>query len=86
VALLSTAPVEAGASLLPEAFSRHTDLRQRLLVLDAAAAAAAEMAAPRPPLGPPPEPACLPACPSPPRARGRRPPPLSPPAPAAEAR
>ncbi|KAG2442491.1 hypothetical protein HXX76_002577 [Chlamydomonas incerta] len=45
VALLAVAPLPAGDALLPEVYSPHLDTHQRLTLLDALAAAAAELAA-----------------------------------------
>jgi len=47
VALLAGAPEAAGDAVAAEAFSPHADLHQRLLSLDALAAAAQELSDPR---------------------------------------
>ncbi|EFJ42875.1 hypothetical protein VOLCADRAFT_97060 [Volvox carteri f. nagariensis] len=47
VALLALVPLAAGDALLPEIYSPHLDMHQRLTLLDALAAAAAELADPR---------------------------------------
>ncbi|GLI69267.1 hypothetical protein VaNZ11_013803, partial [Volvox africanus] len=47
VALLAVAPLAAGDALLPEIYSPHLDLHQRLTLLDSLTAAAAELADPR---------------------------------------
>ncbi|GIL86739.1 hypothetical protein Vretifemale_14985 [Volvox reticuliferus] len=47
VALLAVAPFPAGDALLPEVYSPHLDLHQRLTLLDSLTAAAAELADPR---------------------------------------
>ncbi|GLC37986.1 hypothetical protein PLESTB_000449000 [Pleodorina starrii] len=44
VALLTLAPLPAGDALVPEVYSPHLDLHQRLTLLDALSAAAAELA------------------------------------------
>lgn len=64
VALLAAAPEAAAAALLPEFYSPHLDIYQRLLVLDAAGAAAETLAAGG--IGAAPPPGQLPAPPPPP--------------------
>ncbi|KAG2494834.1 hypothetical protein HYH03_007074 [Edaphochlamys debaryana] len=47
VALLAVAPLPAGDALVPEVYSPHLDMHQRITLLDSLAAAAAELADPR---------------------------------------